>query len=90
MCPSSSNIYGMKLNEGDFSVDSVITHFGDNPHQEIVIINWKQWKMLSYLHMSHLTLFRMGATSFSLETFTNVSLSPKNLLPPGVKFQGHT
>ena len=55
MCPSSSNIYGMKLNEGDFSVDSVIIHFGDNPHQEIVIINWKQGKMLSYLHMSHLT-----------------------------------
>ena len=35
MCPISFSIYGMKLNEGDFSSGTVIIHFLDKPYQEI-------------------------------------------------------
>ena len=36
MCPVSSNIYGMKLNEVHFYSETVITHFLDKSYQEII------------------------------------------------------
>ena len=35
MCPLSFNVYGMKLNEGNFSFGAVIIHFWDKPDQKI-------------------------------------------------------
>ena len=34
MCPISFNIYGMKLNEANFSSGTVTTYFLDKPYQE--------------------------------------------------------
>ena len=34
MCPISFNIYGIKLNEGDFTFETVIIHFWDKAYQE--------------------------------------------------------
>ena len=35
MCPIFFNVYGMKLNEGHFSSETVITDFLDNPYQKL-------------------------------------------------------
>ena len=57
--PISFDIYGMKLNEVNFSSVSVITHFLDTPYQEInfksqlnSLLLYKSVKRPSDLHMS--------------------------------------
>ena len=64
--PISFDIYGMKLNEVNFSSVSVITHFLDTPYQEInfkshlnTLLLCKSVKIMSDLHISCVIFFHI-------------------------------
>ena len=57
MCPISFNIWGMKINEVHFSLETVIIHFLDKPYYLNSILLCKLRKILSDLVMFRVILF---------------------------------